>query len=189
MGFYDDPANVKQYLTMCQDYDGTDLYQRLSQHLPDHSTLLEVGSGGGLDLEYLKQHFLVTGSDLSDAFLDVLKARHPDIDFLKLNAQSFSIPKKFDCIFSNKVLHHLTKPQLAQSFELQAKHLQPGGVLAHSFWLGDQSEEMNGLLFTYYQASELLALLSPKFEIVDTHVYEEFEADDSIFVIAKLRES
>ena len=102
MGFYDDPANVKQYLTMCQDYDGNDLYQRLCQHLPDQSTLLEVGSGGGLDLDYLKQHFLVTGSDLSDAFLDALKARQPDIDFLKLDAQSFSIQKSSIAFFQIK---------------------------------------------------------------------------------------
>ena len=48
---------------------------------------------------------------------------------------------------------------------------------------------MNGLLFSYYQGNELLALLSPTFDIVDTFIYEEFEADDSIFVIAKLKES
>ena len=50
MSFYDDPENVKQYIQMCENYDGLKIYQSLSKHLPAKSTILELGSGAGLDI-------------------------------------------------------------------------------------------------------------------------------------------
>ena len=40
MSFYDDPENVKKYIEMCNDYDGSNIYEALSRHLPKRSTLL-----------------------------------------------------------------------------------------------------------------------------------------------------
>lgn len=188
MNFYNDPNNVKQYIQMCDGYDGSNLYQILNKHLPIHSKLLELGSGGGLDIEYLKQHYSVTGSDLSDEFLKVCREKHPDVSFLKLNAQALEVNELFDCIYSNKVLHHLTREALKASLEKQAKCLSSKGLIAHSFWLGDKDEEMHGMLFTYYNREELLDIISESFEILSTLSYKEFEDDDSLFVVGRLKE-
>lgn len=187
MNFYNDLASVKSYIEMCEDYDGSNIYQVLRQHLPENSTLLELGSGPGLDIEYLKKVYSVTGSDLSEEFLKVCKQRHPEISFLKLNALTLELAEKFDCIYSNKVLHHLTEEELKESLEKQVKILSPKGLVAHSFWLGEENQEMNGMLFTYYKKENLLRIISEYFEILSTLNYEEFEDNDSLFVVARLK--
>ena len=188
MNFYDDPESVKKYIQMCQDYDGNNIYQSLRKHLAQKSSLLELGSGAGLDIEYLKQHFSVTGSDLSDEFLKICKNTHPEIPFLKLNALNLELDIKFNCIYSNKVLHHLTEKELSKSLEQQFRILTPDGLIAHSFWLGEENKEMNGLLFTYYNKEQLLGIISASFEILFTLSYKEFEEADSLFVIARLKD-
>ena len=67
--------------------------------------------------------------------------------------------------------------------------MTPNGLIAHSFWLGEENQEMNGLLFTYYNKEHLLSVFSESFEILFTLVYKEFEEGDSIFVIARLKNS
>jgi len=191
MSLYDDPEGVKNYIQMCENYDGSNLYQALSQHLPVNSTLLELGSGPGLDIEYLKKHYSVTGSDLSDEFLKVCKEKYPDIPFIKLNAlklnSTLGLDEKFDCIYSNKVLHHLTDEELQESLKQQVKNLSSNGLIAHSFWLGEENQEISGMLFTYYKKDDLLDIISAQFEILSTLNYEEFEVGDSLFVVAKLK--
>ena len=65
MSFYDDPENVRKYVEMCEGYDGSNLHSALAKALPAKSSLLELGSGAGFDIEYLRTNYLVTGSDLS----------------------------------------------------------------------------------------------------------------------------
>ena len=125
MSFYNDAESVKSYIQMCEGYDGSNIYQALHQHLPENSTLLELGSGPGLDIKYLKNIYSVTGSDLSEEFLKICKEQHPEISFLKLNALKLDLGEKFGCIYSNKVLHHLTEEELKESLEQQVKILSP----------------------------------------------------------------
>lgn len=187
MNFYDDPDNVKKYIQMCEGYDGDNIYQWLGEVLPLKSSLLELGSGAGLDIEYLKKHYSVTGSDNSDEFLRVCREKHPEISFLKVSAEKLDVNGVYDCIYSNKVLHHLAKEILKESLKLQASLLKPNGLIAHSFWLGDESKEIEGLLFTYYTRAELLSVISQTFDIISTQSYKEFDEDDSLFVIARIR--
>lgn len=187
MNFYNDPVSVKSYIEMCEGYDGSNIYQVLHQHLPENATLLELGSGPGLDVEYLKNSYSVTGSDMSEEFLKVCKQRHPEISFLQLDVLKLALAEKFDCIYSNKVLHHLTEEELKESLKQQVKILSPDGLVAHSFWLGEENQVMNGMLFTYYKKENLLRILSEYFEILSTLNYEEFEENDSVFVIARLK--
>jgi len=188
INYYDDAENVKKYIQMCNGYDGNNIYQLLSKSLPVKSSLLELGSGGGLDIEYLKRVYSITGSDLSEAFLNVCKEKHPDVPFLKLNVQKLEVNELYDCIYSNKVLHHLTREELKESLLQQAKILSSKGLIAHSFWLGDTDEEMNGLLFTYYTQDELISIISASYDIISTLSYQEFEENDSLFVVARIKE-
>jgi len=42
-------------------------------------------------------------------------------------------------------------------------------------------------LFTYYKKEYLLSIISECFEILSTLTYKEFEENDSLFVIARLK--
>lgn len=187
MSFYNDPEKVDQYIAMCDGYDGSNLYRELRLYLPDRKSVLELGSGPGFDLAFLKEHYRVTGSDLSDEFLTRLKKKYPAIPFRKVDATMMALDETFDCIYSNKVLHHLTAEELSASLLNQAKRLTPGGLIAHSFWIGEESHEMEGMLFTYYRQEELLELISRQYDVISTLGYQEFEPGDSLFVIARLK--
>ncbi len=68
MGFYDTEGGVKEYVEMAEGYDGAELVEVLKKHLPEGSTVLELGMGPGKDLALISRSYTVTGSDSSAAF-------------------------------------------------------------------------------------------------------------------------
>ena len=70
MGYFDSEENVESYIKMVDGYDGAALVEVLTRHLPDGSTVLELGMGPGKDLQMLSKHFKATGSDSSMVFVD-----------------------------------------------------------------------------------------------------------------------
>jgi cyclopropane fatty-acyl-phospholipid synthase-like methyltransferase len=183
--FYNDPIKVDEYESMCEEYDGSELYAVLDKHLTDNSTLLELGSGPGNDINYLKKKYSVTGSDLSDEFLTRCKKKHADVSFINLDAVSIKSDKLYDCVFSNKVLHHLTLEELEKSLKRQQEVIVTNGLFAHTFWLGDKEFLMEGMLFMFYNREHLVKLVSKYFTIIKLYDYKEFEEGDSIFILAK----
>jgi len=170
---------------MCDGYDGAEIYKVLESHLTKGVALLELGSGPGNDIRHLRKNYSVTGSDLSDEFLLRCRTRLSDVPFLKLDAVSIDTSQTFDCIFSNKVLHHLEQEQLQASLKRQQQVIKANGLFAHTFWLGDKAFMMDGMLFRFHQRDELLALVSRYFTIRQTYDYKEFDEGDSLFIVAE----
>ncbi len=187
MNYYDDAKNVASYIKMAEGYDGTALVQVLTQYLPVGSAVLELGMGPGKDLALLAQHYVVTGSDRSPMFLDRYRADHPDADLLQLDAATLATERRFDGIYSNKVLYHLTVDELRHSFARQAAVLNPQGIALHSFWRGEGEENLHGLHFVYYDVEGLCDLASPAFDILEASLYGEAEEDDSICLVLQRR--
>ena len=185
MNFYNDPKKVNEYESMCEDYDGSALYQVLAKYLENNSTLLELGCGPGNDIASLKNKYIITGSDLSDEFLSRNRKKYSDIFFIKLDAVSINTDEKFDCIYSNKVLHHLTLEDLEKSFVRQQQVLKSNALFAHTFWLGDKEFTMEDMLFVFHNKENLLTLISKYFSIVETYEYQEFDEGDSLFGLAR----
>ena len=151
MGYYDDPKNVDQYEKMCKDYDGSQLYNVLEKHLTPNAKILELGTGPCHDLSFLSQKYTVVASDLSEEFIKRGKQKYPSVAFLQLDAVTLQTELLFDCVFSNKVLHHLTLQQLELSFQRQQSILNPKGLFAHTFWLGDEEMTMHDTYFLYHK--------------------------------------
>ena len=185
MGFFDTEKGVEKYIKMAEGYDGAGLINILQRYLPEKSTLLELGMGPGKDLDILREIFTATGSDNSKIFLDKYKKHNPKVDLLKLDAVTLQTDKKFDCIYSNKVLHHLTRDELKKSLQRQCEILNPNGIAFHSFWKGDEDENYDGMLFVRYQIKELEDIIGNFFDILTINVYDEMEKDDSIYIILR----
>lgn len=188
MSYYNDIKNVEDYIRMAEGYDGKEIVKILVDTLPKNASILELGMGPGKDLLLLSEHFQVTGSDSSPVFIERFRVDHPDADVLQLDAVTLDIERKFDCIYSNKVLMHIRRDDLAQSFHRQAELLNPGGMLFHTFWYGEGEEEFNGLRFVYYNRETLTDTLGERFEIITFEKYAEMEEGDSFYVTVKLRE-
>ena len=185
MGYFDNDKNVNDYIAMAKGYDGKELIEILKKYLPKDSTVLELGMGPGVDLEILKDTYHVTGSDNAQPFLDLYRKKHRDTELLLIDAVTINTEQKFDCIYSNKVLHHLSKDELMRSLLRQREVLEDDGILFHSFWYGNKVEEHHGMRFTYYTEDDLQNITSMNFDIVEMGKYEEMEKEDSLYVLLK----
>lgn len=185
MGYFDDRQHVDDYIKMAKGYDGKELIDILQKYLPAGSSLLELGMGPGVDLDLLKQHYTATGSDSSKVFIDLYGEKDPEADLMELDAETIGTDRSFNCIFSNKVMHHLTRDALHRSFLRQREILTPGGLVMHSFWYGSKEETYDGLLFIYYTEDELMKTIGSGFESAMIERYTEMEEDDSFFVLLR----
>jgi len=185
MGFFDLLENVQQYLKLADGFDGKEIIARLNKYLAPGSSVLELGMGSGKDLDILLKKYKAAGSDLSDVFLDMYQEKHPNADLLKLDAVTLQTERKFDCIYSNKVLVHLSRNEFVKSLQRQLEVLENNGLAVHTLWRGTGKDEHHDLLFTYYEIDELRKIIPPQYEILEMELYKEMESEDSIFLILK----
>lgn len=189
MSYYHDLQNANQYIQMAAGYDGAELIAILRHYVPDGASVLELGMGPGTDLQLLAQHFAVTGSDYALPFLERYGEMDPSADLLHLDAVTLDTDRTFDAIYSNKVLYHLSRDDLRRSLERQVALLNPGGVALHSFWAGDQPDElMHGLRFAYYTEATLRETVGDSFDVLRLERYSEMDPDDSLVVVLRLRQ-
>lgn len=183
--YYLQKETVKEYIKMAEGVDSQALIVEFTKHLPEHARVLELGTGPGTDYLLLKEKFEVTSSDFSSEFLNHLKHSFPDDNFLQLDASTLETDLVFDGIYSNKVLQHLSNDELKSSVLQQTKKLTRGGIICHSFWKGEGDEIFKGMFVNYQNQSSLESLFSPYFKILKLEEYKEFDANDSIFLIAE----
>jgi SAM-dependent methyltransferase len=185
MGYFDTDEGVNEYIKLAEGYDGRELIEILRSYVPSGSSVLELGMGPGVDLALLEPHFQATGSDASAIFVDRYRALESSADVLVLDAVDLDTDRRFDAIYSNKVMHHLPKRDAKKSLTAQHRALNPGGTALHSLWFGDQLEEHHGLLFQQYTAESFSELLDGQFEVLEAKQYAEMEPDDSLSVVLR----
>lgn len=185
MNYYDDLENVLSYIAMSADFNGHRLVEKLRAHLPQGASLLELGMGAGKDFELLSEYYQAIGSDLSAVFVNLYQEKHPLAKIVSLDAHTLEFRGVVDGLYSNKVLHHLSRSQLKASIVRQHAILKVGGIAMHSFWSGSGEETHNGLLYAYYNEAELRFLFQSHFEIIEMARYNEMQAGDSIYVILR----
>jgi trans-aconitate methyltransferase len=183
MGYFDTEKGVQEYIKMAEGYDGSQLIRELRPYLIDGSSVLELGMGPGKDLDILKKYYKATGSDNSQVFLERYNKQYPNADVFFLDAKSLDTNRRFDCIYSNKVLIHLTKKECYGSLKKQRMLLNHKGIALHSFWYGNRTEEYQGLLFVYYSEEMLRQMVKDNYAILKIQRYTELKKDDSIFIL------
>ena len=183
--YYKTKETVDEYIRLAKGVNGKQLIKKLERFLPPDSVLLEIGSGPGTDWKILNKTFHVIGSDNSTEFLDHLVAKNPNGEFLELDAITLRTDNKFDGIYSNKVMHHLTDNELEDSIKRQYEILNPKGIICHSFWKGEGSEIFKGLFVNYHEEENLKAYFKAYFEILSIEKYKEFEDEDSLLLLGR----
>ena len=183
MGFFDQADNVRYYMKMVEGYDGKEMIQRLDIFLKPGSRLLEIGMGPGKDLDLLKKKYEVTGSDSSDVFLQLYRDKNPASNLINLDAVSLETNRTFNCIFSNKVLQHLTREDMCKSLIRQLDLLEDKGIAVHTLWKGTGEELHHDLLFVYYTPKEISKMIPDGYKVLEISLYKEEEKDDSIFLV------
>ena len=125
--YYDTIYQWKNYQEECRK-----LHRLILQYKKSPGKrLLDVPCGTGEHLKYFRQHYDVTGVDLSPAMLKLARRKLPNCVLVRGNMLSFHLRRKFDvmlCLFSSiGYLHSYSK--LRQAFRNFCRHLVSGGVL------------------------------------------------------------
>jgi len=183
--YWNNKKNVEEYIKMSEGYDGRELVEILKKYLPEGSSVLELGMGSGKDFDILNETFIASGTDISSVFVEMYKKNHKNADVFVLDAINLQTERKFDCIYSNKTLQHLTKSEFIQSLKKQKELLNPNGILFHSLWQGDTEEFYGNLLFVYYTKETLTNIVRNDFDIIEMNSYTEMEEEDSLYMILK----
>ncbi len=125
--------NAKQYSKFVKDRTLPSIDLAKAIDLPGAKAALDIGCGIGNSTAVLAKAFpgaRVIGADNSADMLDSAKKNHPDLEFIKLDAQNEieNIDKRFDIVFSNACIQWIPNHHklLKDMFSL----LNPGGVLA-----------------------------------------------------------
>src|SRR5690606_3773002 len=99
-------------------------------HLPQGATMLELGSGGGNNALYLKEHFAQTTlADLSAEMLAVSKALNPECEHIQGDMRTLRLGRTFDFVFVHDAIEYMTtREDLATAIETAAHHCKSGGA-------------------------------------------------------------
>ncbi len=115
----------------------------------DSAKTLDLGCGTGLELEHyfrLNPSAKITGIDLTESMLNVLKNKFPEKELTLICGSYFDVPfdeNAFDAAVSVESLHHFTKDEKIPLYTKLCKSLKDNGyfILTDYFALTDEDEQ------------------------------------------------
>ncbi len=131
MRLYGDLAPWFHLLTAPEDYaTEAERYRSLiAGAVPDASTLLELGSGGGNNASHLKKHFSCTLSDISPQMLALSRTLNPDCEHVLGDMRTLRLGRTFDAVFVHDAVAYMaTEEDLRDCMATAFAHTRPGGV-------------------------------------------------------------
>ncbi len=110
-------------------------------------TMLHLGSGAGGHDRFFKEHFTVTGVDLSPGMLEMAREANPEIKYIPGDMRTIRLKQQFDVvIIPDSIDYMATLKDLEMAVDNAAGHLKPGGVL---LVVGKISEILRNNNFAY----------------------------------------
>lgn len=115
-----------EYADWCKDV--THLIRQYATR--DVRTLLNLGCGGGKNIYNLKNHFVVTGVDISRSMLDLAQRLNPECRFILGDMRDCTLDQEFDAVLiDDAILYMASRNDLASVFRNAYRHMKPGGVM------------------------------------------------------------
>jgi SAM-dependent methyltransferase len=132
MKLYSELADWWPLMSAPEDYEEeAALYHNLlNKHKKEIQTLLELGSGGGNNAFYLKNHYQLTLTDLSPQMIEVSKQLNPECEHFVGDMRYLDLEREFDAVFLHDAVSYITNERdLLAVFEVAYRHLNTAGVL------------------------------------------------------------
>ena len=104
---------------------------RFADSLPEGARVLDLGCGAGEPIAgwLIREGYRVTGTDFSDAMLDIARRRFPEGDWRNQDMRTLDLPDRFHGIIGWDSFFHLTPDEQRATIPRLARHLEPDGVL------------------------------------------------------------
>lgn len=129
---YDEIAEWWPLLSRPEDYEEeASVYIRtlLDSSAEPVRTVLELGSGGGNNASFMKEHFDLTLVDAAPRMLEVSKRLNPGCEHLEGDMRTLRLEREFDAVFIHDAIVYMTSTaELSAALETAFTHTRPGGV-------------------------------------------------------------
>lgn len=143
--------------------------------LPKHSSILDLGCGGGQDARFLlAKGIRVVGMDLTTAFLRAAQNTAPSVPLVLADMRDVPFrDESFDAVWAAACLMHLPKPEAAHVLKRLSRIVRSGGLLAATVTYGTQSRIltdgwMPGRYFARWQKAELASVVEQSGWTIDS---------------------
>ena len=157
---------TKGYLTYIEetkDIDMSEQYEFFMKYVPKGSKILDAGFGSGRDIAFFKQHYDVTGIDLSSEFVSYVKENiHPNV--YQMDILNLKFNEKFDAIWACASLVHFDLQETINALNQFHILLRQPSILYVSL---KQNEGSIILSNREYQLDEFLDFISFGFNLID----------------------
>jgi ubiquinone/menaquinone biosynthesis C-methylase UbiE len=130
---YNELAWTEDWLADSSEYeDEVQVYVDLlkaAAEKPPH-TLLHMGCGAGGHDRVFKQHFTITGVDLSPGMLKRARTAHPEIEYIEGDMRTLRLDRQFDAVAIPDSIDYMNSlDDLRRAVQTAAEHLKSDGVL------------------------------------------------------------
>lgn len=153
------------------------LFEQINKTEGNYTTILDYGCGGGrFVVEAINKGYSVTGTEYNPDLVANLQTSFPTASFITID-DFFKTDTKYDVIFLNNVLEHLTNPR--EIMLLLKDRLTPNGV-----FLLEGPIENNFTLTKYFRKSIFFLrknLFNKKASHVPTHVLYSNRKNQELF--------
>ncbi|MGL4450920.1 MAG: class I SAM-dependent methyltransferase [Sarcina sp.] len=170
MNCFDSREKVEKFLKRHKSYDGR-IALILRSYMKKGASVLNIGLNDGKDFEVLKQTYDVVAIDSSQFFIDIYKENNSGAEVYKVDDVKLDIDRKFDCIFSNKLINHLTLEELKESLKKQAQLLEKDGKVFHFFAEGTGELLLGGVTLNMFDENTIRTVIPSDFEVVKFSKY------------------
>lgn len=129
--------------------------KRSLQWVPHTGTILEVGTWGGRDADYIESlWFNILRSDGATGFVEY--HRNMGKNVLLYNVLTDELHDEYDLIFANAVLLHFPHSEVEHILKKWKQHLTPTGKISRCVqeWVGEQLKENKNMKRYFYFRSE-----------------------------------
>ncbi len=135
---------------MLRDIESADVFYPFTASLlprNEYAHVLDLGCGTGLELGYyfeLNPKAIITGIDLSEEMLRLLKEKYPDKDINIIYGSYFDIQLGeacYDAVVSVESLHHFTKDEKTPLYKSVYESLMLGGAFVLTDYFARSCEQ------------------------------------------------
>ena len=123
-------------------------YLQMAELVPEKTqTLLDLGCGTGLELEFIwarNPEISVTGIDLTQAMLNRLKSKYSERNVTLIEADYMTCDfgsSRYDTAVSFETLHHFTQEEKRGLYEKIWRALKPDGCYIECDYMADKQEQ------------------------------------------------
>ncbi len=130
---YNELAWTDDILSPPETYEEEVLFyvETIKSHISvQNVTMLHLGCGAGGHDFHFKEHFSVTGVDISEGMLALAKKRNPEVTYETGDMRAIDLNRKFDVvIIPDSIMYMTTLEDLKNTIMNAARHLKTEGIL------------------------------------------------------------